>query len=105
MKHLARLTIASTVSLSLIALAALSFGGCSSEVKPAPNPPGTCTPGATDCDAGGGGLTLKTPALPCADAPESVYGAPPADAAGRGDITIALTIDGKTANSVRVNVK
>ncbi|HQY60675.1 MAG: alpha/beta fold hydrolase [Myxococcales bacterium] len=110
MKHLARLTIASTVSLSLIALAALSFGGCSSEVKPAPNPPGTCTPGATDCDAGGGGLTLKTPALPCADAPESVYGAPPADAAGRGDITrcsteTPLTKEALTAKLTEVGYK
>lgn len=110
MKHLAHLTLASALSLSLVSLAALSFGGCSSETKPAVNPPGTCEPGATDCDAGAGGLTLKTPALPCADAPDSVYGAPPADASGRGDITrcaaeTPLTKEALTAKLAEVGYK
>jgi len=86
MKHLA---VATAFTSAL--LATLAFAGCSSEQKPAENPPGTCDPTKEQCDdAGAGGLTLKTPALPCADAPNSVYDAPSsplvADAAKRGDL-------------------
>ncbi len=88
--HLARIGLASALSVSLVALAALGFAGCSSESKPAPVAPGACQAGATDCDAGAGGLTLKTPALPCADAPATVYDAPSGalatDPATRGEL-------------------
>jgi len=88
MKHLA---FATAVSSTLLA-AAVTFAGCSSEKKPEENPPGTCDPTKEQCDpdAGPGGLTLKTPAVPCADAPASVYDAPSsplaADVAKRGEI-------------------
>lgn len=87
MKHLALAT-----ALSSALFATFAFVGCSSEDKPIENPPGTCDPTKEQCegDAGTGGLTLKTPALPCADAPNSVYDAPSSalvsDPAKRGDL-------------------
>lgn len=86
MKHLA---VATAFTSAL--LATFAFTGCSSEQKPQENPPGECDPTKETCDdAGTGGFTLKTPALPCADAPQSVYDAPSsplvADAQKRGDL-------------------
>ena len=85
MKHLAFVA-----ALSSTLLATVAFVGCS-EDKPIENPPGTCDPAKEQCEDGGsGGLTLKTPAIPCADAPASIYDAPgaalAADPAKRGEV-------------------
>lgn len=92
MKHTALAAAVSSTLLAAAIASSFAFAGCSSEQKPVTNPPGTCDPTKEQCDgdAGPGGLTLKTPALPCADAPASVYAAPSsplaADAAKRGEV-------------------
>jgi pimeloyl-ACP methyl ester carboxylesterase len=110
MKRLAFASILTTLALGSIGASGL--GGCSSEKLPEPNPPGVCDPSTTECDGGAGGLTLKTPALPCADAPQSVYEAPPATAssAQKGDVLRCgvdpvLTKDALTAKLAEVGYK